>query len=138
MQSLGAKLAKICGDSLYIYLHGELGAGKTTLVRGFLRGLGYPSLVKSPTYTLVEYYEINSQKVAHFDLYRLTTARELETLGVRDYFVAGMICLVEWPERAAGLLPPADVLIKIAINHHERLVNLQAFSARGCKVLSKL
>lgn len=113
MQLLGAKCAKTYKNARRIYLYGELGAGKTTLVRGFLRGLGYKNLVKSPTYTLLELYKIKQQRICHFDLYRLLDPYELEILGARDYFTPATICLVEWPERAAAILPPPDLTIKI-------------------------
>lgn len=122
MQLLGAKCAKNYADARRIYLYGELGAGKTTFVRGFLQGLGYKSLVKSPTYTLVELYEIKSQHVCHFDLYRLTDPNELEALGARDYFAPPTICLVEWSERAASILPEPDLKISITITKYGREV----------------
>lgn len=138
MQALGAKCAKACGTPLRIYLRGELGAGKTTWVRGFLRGLGYEKLVKSPTYTLVELYEIQSKKIYHFDLYRLTDPNELEYLGVRDYFISETICLVEWPERAPAISPHPDLKISIETTIDGRVVTIVAPSAIGVKVLSKL
>lgn len=122
MQLLGAKYARIYADARRIYLYGELGAGKTTLVRGFLQGLGYKNLVKSPTYTLVELYEIKRQRICHFDLYRLTDPNELEVLGARDYFTPTTICLVEWSERAVGILPQPDLKISITITNNGREV----------------
>ena len=122
MRLLGAKCAKVYEKARRIYLYGELGAGKTTFVRGFLRGLGYKNLVKSPTYTLVELYEIKQQLICHFDLYRLTDPNELEVLGARDYFTSTTICLVEWSERAVSILPQPDLKISITITNNGREV----------------
>lgn len=97
-----------------IFLSGELGAGKTTFVRGFLRALGYHEHVKSPSYAIVEHYQIAEQTIYHIDLYRLQTPSELDYLGLRDYLAEKAICLIEWPEKAAGLLPAADIHITMA------------------------
>lgn len=114
MINLGVKLSQNHEKYTTIYLSGDLGAGKTTLVRGFLRGLGYKGKIKSPTYTLVETYDIAGKRFNHFDLYRLQDPTELEQIGLDDY-IKDQTCLIEWPERGGELLPKADVTIKIKI-----------------------
>jgi len=115
MLKLGKQLANICKKGSLIFLQGNLGAGKTTLTRGFLQGLGYQDIVKSPTYTLIESYEFEDLNVYHFDLYRLNDLAEFEYLGFEDYLQENSICLVEWPENAMKLLPEPDLLCKINI-----------------------
>ncbi|MEJ2686096.1 MAG: tRNA (adenosine(37)-N6)-threonylcarbamoyltransferase complex ATPase subunit type 1 TsaE [Gammaproteobacteria bacterium] len=140
LEGLGARLARACGGGgCRIYLRGELGAGKTTLVRGFLRGLGYQGRVKSPTYTLVEPYEVGGGAVYHLDLYRLADAEELEWIGGRDLFAdETAVSLVEWPERGRGALPPADLEVIIDYLDRGRRVAMAATTARGRDVLAQL
>ena len=111
--ALGARLAEAIEPGLVIYLHGDLGAGKTTLVRGLLHKLGHVGKVKSPTYTLVEPYVVSGLNLYHFDLYRFVDPEEWEASGFRDYFNAQSVCFVEWPERAGSLLPEPDLDIRL-------------------------
>jgi tRNA threonylcarbamoyladenosine biosynthesis protein TsaE len=122
--NLGRQLASYIRPGLTIFLHGDLGAGKTTLVRGLLRGLGFDGRVKSPTYTLVESYSISSLYLYHFDLYRFKHEQEWLDAGFNELFNERNICIVEWPERARGLLPEADVTIELAIDGDGRSVRM--------------
>ena len=131
MEELGAHLAYTCKSGLLIFLQGELGAGKTTLARGFIHALGYEGPVKSPTYTLVEPYSLARLSVYHFDFFRLSSPEELEYLGLRDYIHDRSICLIEWPERAKGFLPSADIRVEIRVQGLERSVDLIPISDAG-------
>ncbi len=128
---LGAALSHGLEPGLVVFLHGELGAGKTTLVRGALRALGHAGNVKSPTYTLVELYTISRLNLHHFDFYRFHDPREWIDAGFRDTFDGLNVSLVEWPEKAEGLLPPADVEITLRIQDAGRLAALRANSPAG-------
>lgn len=188
MTELGAKLAKAAIPGTIIYLDGDLGAGKTTLVRGFLRSLGYSGAVKSPTFTIVEPYSLennkfynyneleddlkpdnnnnsvtvsilgnslepanshgtanshkpvksHAQRIYHFDLYRLEDPEELEYIGIRDYLDGQAIALIEWPEKGYGVLPRADLIIKITHLSQGRKVELLSQSENGAVIVSKL
>lgn len=138
MVTLGGYLAEALGREGVVYLHGGLGAGKTTFCRGVLRYLGHQGAVKSPTYTLVEPYDVGGQKVYHFDLYRLADPEELEYIGGRDYFSEAALCLIEWPSRGLGELPTADLEVTFDYNLSGRKVVLVAGSEAGAKALSTI
>ncbi len=121
-------------DQLIIFLEGPLGAGKTTFVRGFLRGLGYEQKVKSPTYTLVEPYLIHDKKIFHFDLYRINQLEELDHIGLEDYFQQS-ICLIEWAEKALTRLPGADLTLFFNYEQQGRAVQLKILSECGQKIV---
>lgn len=138
MEALGATFASVIEGGGVLFLHGPLGAGKTTWARGFLHARGHAGAVKSPTYTLVESYPLVDGTVHHFDLYRLSDPEELEYMGVRDYFADGMLCLVEWPERGAGILEGADIALTLAYFDQGREVTAQATSEKGREILTRL
>ena len=125
-------------QAVLIALSGDLGVGKTTLSRGILKGLGHSGSVKSPTYTLVEPYELPLGKVCHFDFYRLIDPEELEYMGFRDYLVEACLCLIEWPELGRGFLPEADIKIGIIQSGAGRTLSLSAGTDYGQKVISAL
>lgn len=125
------------GASL-IFLHGDLGAGKTTCVRGFLNADGYRGPVKSPTFTLVEEYRVNELKIVHFDLYRLADPEELEWIGLRDYLDNDVVCFIEWPEKGTGYLPAADLTIEFDGLAESRNVLWQAHSQIGQDIADRL
>jgi tRNA threonylcarbamoyladenosine biosynthesis protein TsaE len=134
---LGASLAPLTPGVERIYLYGELGSGKTTLVRGLLQGLGHRGAVKSPTFTLVEPYRIGERDIYHFDLYRLKDPEELEFMGVRDYLEGGGLCLIEWADRAAGFLPAPDIAITISKTDKGRMVHLESHTDSGHQFVSR-
>jgi tRNA threonylcarbamoyladenosine biosynthesis protein TsaE len=128
---LGAALAGGIAPGRVLHLSGELGSGKTTLVRGLLRELGHGGRVKSPTYSLVELYVVSRLNLYHFDFYRFKDRSEWLDSGFRDYFNAHTACIVEWPERAGGLLPPPDVAVRLQIAGSGRRGWLSAGTPRG-------
>jgi tRNA threonylcarbamoyladenosine biosynthesis protein TsaE len=137
----GARFANTLNAELTVYLHGDLGAGKTTLVRGLLHELGHHGKVKSPTYTLVEPYEVeinqNKVQVYHFDLYRFIDEEEWEAAGFRDYFNPHAICLIEWPEKAGNIIPQADIDVYIEVKSEGRTIRYIANSKIGKKCLEQ-
>ena len=136
--ALGAAVASALEPGLIIYLRGELGAGKTTLARGLLRSLGHAGAVKSPTYTLVEVYEVSRLHLHHFDFYRFQDPREWIDAGFRDSFNGRTVSLIEWPERAAGQLPPADLQVDLELLATGRSAELTSNTPAGRKCLASI
>lgn len=141
-EACGARLARALPSCipqlLQVHLHGDLGAGKTTLARGFLQALGYSGVVRSPTYTLVESYALGALTVVHTDLYRLQDPEELEALGLRDLAVADHVWLIEWPERAGPWLPAADINIALAAHPAFHSIELHASTTAGAQWLAQV
>jgi tRNA threonylcarbamoyladenosine biosynthesis protein TsaE len=125
-ERFGAALWELVPSKCLIFLNGDLGAGKTTLVRGFLRAAGFTGAVKSPTYTLVEEYTIGSRKVFHFDLYRVVDPEELEWIGIRDYLAQNSVCFIEWPDMGKGFLPEPDSIITLITENFGRLLIMES------------
>lgn len=136
--NLGKRLVNAIEQGAVIYLHGDLGAGKTTLTRGIVQSYGHQGKVKSPTYTLVEPYELAEQNIYHFDLYRLADPEELEYMGIRDYFADNSVCLIEWPEKGRGMLAAPDLEITMEYKGDGRQVTLAASSDKGQKIINSL
>ena len=130
-EALGAGLAGGVAPGRVLHLRGDLGTGKTTLVRGLLRALGHAGRVKSPSYTLVEPYKVSSLHFYHFDFYRFKDESEWLSSGFREYFGPGSVCVVEWPERAGDLLAPPDLEIRLVMLSNGRDAKLEALSAAG-------
>ncbi len=139
---LGAALARAMAPGLVIYLHGDLGAGKTALTRALLRASGHQGTVKSPTYTLSEPYRVHQNgapiNVIHYDLYRMASPEEFLDAGFREDFDGNNICIVEWPEKAEGVLPAPDLRVMLNVAGEGRDVELLAFSALGTTCLQRL
>ena len=136
--ALGEALAGVLEPGVSIHLKGELGAGKTTLVRGVLRGLGWQGRVKSPTYTLLELYEVSRLLLHHFDFYRFHDPREWSDAGFRESFNGRNVSLIEWPEKAGDLLPPPDAEIVLESSGAGRSASLHPRSDRGARMLERL
>ncbi|GHD65768.1 tRNA (adenosine(37)-N6)-threonylcarbamoyltransferase complex ATPase subunit type 1 TsaE [Jeongeupia chitinilytica] len=136
--SMGGQLAAALVPGMVIFLEGDLGAGKTTLTRGILRGLGFTGRVKSPTYTLVEPYTVSNLYLYHFDLYRFSDPSEWEDAGFRDYFNRDSVCLIEWADKAEGLLPAPDWLIRLEPEADGRRLHLTALTQNGTQCLARL
>ncbi|HWT70654.1 MAG TPA: tRNA (adenosine(37)-N6)-threonylcarbamoyltransferase complex ATPase subunit type 1 TsaE [Oxalicibacterium sp.] len=140
--ALGTSLAHALTPGLTIYLHGDLGAGKTALTRATLHALGHQGHVKSPTYTLAEPYTVQlgeqTVSVVHFDLYRMASPEEFLDAGFRDHFNQQAICIVEWPEKAETILPPPDISITLGVAGEGRDVELLALSDQGAACLNRL
>ncbi|MEW5768849.1 MAG: tRNA (adenosine(37)-N6)-threonylcarbamoyltransferase complex ATPase subunit type 1 TsaE [Pseudomonadota bacterium] len=135
---LGRRLAEVLVPGLSVWLLGDLGAGKTTLARGVLRGLGFAGRVKSPTYTLVELYALSRFNLYHFDLYRIADPDEWEDAGFREYFNPGSVCLVEWPEKASGMLPGPDLRIHLEFAESGRLAHVEGLTEEGKRCVARL
>lgn len=136
--ALGAALARVLEPGAVVYLDGDLGAGKTTLVRGVLRALGHAGAVKSPTYTLVEVYKLSRLDLHHFDFYRFHDPREWIDAGFRESFNGRIVSLIEWPRKAGGLLPPADLEIGLEPSLTGRSASLRSSSPSGERMLERL
>ncbi len=137
-EQLGAQLARLIEPPCIVYLAGDLGAGKTTLSRGLLRGLGHQGRVKSPTFTLLEPYELPHLNCYHFDLYRLSDPEELLFLGIEDLLRPDSLLLVEWPERGEGVLPPPDLTVRITHEGRRRRLEFLGGSGKGDKIINDL
>lgn len=137
--AMGKRIADIVKSDLQhgitVYLNGDLGAGKTTLTRGFVQGMGHVGNVKSPTYTLVEPYELQDWQVYHFDLYRLADPEELEYMGIRDYFNPRSCSFIEWPEKGHGMIAAADIIIDLAYHDNKRAITMQSATAIGQQLM---
>lgn len=124
--AFGARLVRRLQPGSLVFLCGDLGAGKTTLVRGMLRGLGFEGPVKSPTYTLLEPYEFSNYMVYHFDFYRVASSQELDFIGIDELVDSSALKLVEWPERVAERLPPADLTVRMRAQGEGRRIEIEA------------
>jgi len=134
----GQRLAKAINSKGLLTLSGNLGSGKTTLCRGLIQSYGHSGAVKSPTYTLVEPYEIGDKRIYHFDLYRMEDPEELEFIGLWDYLTQEALIIIEWPEKAFGVLPPADLAIQLEQQEKGRKITCSSNTSLGEAVQEKL
>ena len=135
---LGENISTRLAAGLLIFLKGDLGAGKTTLARGLIMGLGHTGSVKSPTYSLIEQYEFDVFTLNHFDLYRFTDPNEWSTSGFQEYINSYDVTLIEWPERSAELLPKPDLEIELTYKNESRIAYINSFTEKGYKCLENL
>ncbi len=138
LQAVAQRLASCSFESLLIYFYGDIGAGKTTFVQSYLAGMGYTGMVKSPTFSLIESYQIESIELFHLDLYRLDTADELYSIGIDDCMGQNCQLLVEWPQKGFPILPEPDLEIHLDKNHDfaQRQLKIVASSSKGIKLLT--
>lgn len=136
--ALAKKFSQALQAPLVVYLQGELGAGKTAFCRGVIQALGHSGAVKSPTYTLVEPYQLQGWRIHHFDLYRLADPEELEFMGIRDYFSEDTLNFIEWPDKGYGWLPSADIEIRIEYAGTGRKLTFSALTDAGKKIIKTL
>ena len=137
-RALGARLTCALEAGLTIYLIGDLGAGKTTFVRGLLEALGHRGAVRSPTYTLIEPYTVSNLNLYHFDLYRFTDAEEFIEAGLEEYFSGDGVCLIEWPDKGSPFLPAADIEVHLQEHGRGRTAQLLSTSPKGLECLKRI
>ena len=136
--ALAKKFSQVLQAPLVVYLEGELGAGKTAFCRGVIQAMGHSGAVKSPTYTLVEPYQLQGWRIHHFDLYRLADPEELEYMGIRDYFSEDTLNFIEWPDKGYGWLPGADIEIRIEYAGTGRKLTFSALTEAGQQIIKTL